>query len=151
MYWVLSAGAEMIISPRNMNLRDKALLLAAEDGQLEVLQYLINEGGNVNVQDFDREGSEHETPLMLAANGDHVRCMEALIQAGADVNAIDWNQRTTLVREAEKGNLTTVEVMIKSRSQCECSRCMLPQCADGRSLPGSTLDAWICLSMQEPK
>ena len=54
MYWVLSAGAEMIISPRNMNLRDKALLLAAEDGQLEVLQYLINEGGNVNVQDFDR-------------------------------------------------------------------------------------------------
>jgi ankyrin repeat protein len=72
------------------------LLKAAWDGELEIVQYLISKGANVNAID----GSTNGTALMNAVVGNHTEIVKALLAAKADVkvkNRFDFNAFTSAV------------------------------------------------------
>ena len=56
--------------------------IAAEEGQLEILRFLIENGADVNSQDK----YEKSTPLILAAREGHLACLELLIASGANLH-----------------------------------------------------------------
>lgn len=60
------------------------LLEAAEDGDLEKLQFLISNGEDINSAD-----DEGYTALMYACNQGHYPIVECLIEQGADLNLTD--------------------------------------------------------------
>jgi len=65
-------------------LRREQLHLAAQDGDVEAVTGLLNDGHQPNV--FDELG---KTPLHYAAEGAHLDVMRLLLASGADVNAHD--------------------------------------------------------------
>ena len=73
--WVISGG--------NLNIQDAkgntALILAAEDGHVEMVSILLNNGADVNVTN-----SFGYTALWTAVSGRHPLIISALIAAGAD-------------------------------------------------------------------
>lgn len=54
-----------------------ALMLAARDGQWEVVKTLLHRGTHVDIVD-----SEQRTPLMMAASEDHSSIVELLLDNG---------------------------------------------------------------------
>ena len=60
-----------------------ALMLAAEDGNIDQVRALLRSGAKVN----EAKGSGH-TALMLAAGRDHLEIVQTLLKAGADPNAV---------------------------------------------------------------
>jgi len=86
----------------------KELLEAAEEGNLQKVQSLINADTDLNARD-PKEGL---TPLIGAVQFGHTTIVEALIKAGADVNHKDeLNQSTPLMwavrkEESEEGRVT---------------------------------------------
>lgn len=65
-------------------LKHEELHFAAQDGDLERVKQLLNEGHQPNV--FDELG---KTPLHYAAEGGYLNVMRVLLASGADVNAHD--------------------------------------------------------------
>lgn len=57
------------------------LVMAADYGQKDVLEYLISSGANVNVVD-----SHGMTPLLAAIYEGHADCVKLLLEKGADKN-----------------------------------------------------------------
>lgn len=72
------------------------LHLASHHGKLDIVNFLISKGADVNKKSRILEGSGEETPLHDAAHAGHPDIVERLIQAGANVNALDANERTPL-------------------------------------------------------
>lgn len=69
-------------------LTDTTLLVAATNGNTELLEELIRKGFDVNVQDED--DGRGRTPVSLALEHGHHTCVTALITAGCHVNSCDW-------------------------------------------------------------
>uniref|UniRef100_A0A3Q3K1J6 SOCS box domain-containing protein n=1 Tax=Monopterus albus TaxID=43700 RepID=A0A3Q3K1J6_MONAL len=66
------------------------LFLAAQYGQQECLEILVNAGANVNTQAADLA-----TPLLIASQEGHQACVDFLLDHGADPNkacSLDWPQ-----------------------------------------------------------
>ncbi len=61
------------------------LHFAADEGDLNAVRSLVEEGRDINAKDADLG----LTPLHYAAAGEHVDIVRFLLSAGADVNAID--------------------------------------------------------------
>ena len=96
------------------------LLISAENGHTDCLNYLLKVGGNVNTLDHN-----HETALMKAAKEGHPKCVESLIRCGVEVNATDLENNgrkasfvewkygaTALLRAAEKGHAECIRLLI---------------------------------------
>ena len=66
-------------------------MYAAHYGHYNVIKMLIDNGANVNAQEW----VQGRTALMLASSCGHTRCLEALVTlGGADINIKDYNGRT---------------------------------------------------------
>ncbi|XP_029934528.1 ankyrin repeat and SOCS box protein 3 isoform X2 [Myripristis murdjan] len=85
------------------------LFLAAEYGQLECLEILVNAGANVNAQADDLA-----TPLLIASQEGHEGCVHVLLDHGADPNlacSSDWPQ-LPIHAAAEFGHCRILERLI---------------------------------------
>jgi ankyrin repeat protein len=92
---LLAAGAD--VNARRTTDRATALLLAAQEGQLEIVNDLLNwkSKGKVKTKVNLKAAGGH-TALMAATRGLHLEIVRALIAAGADVNAQSRESGTAL-------------------------------------------------------
>ena len=88
------------------------LHLAADNGNIEVLKYLVSQGANVNVKD-----NYGRTPLQVAVNKNNLEMVEYLISHGADVNVKDSFSKSPLHDAASIGNIETVQILISHGAQ----------------------------------
>ena len=70
---------------------DRALLKAADDGNIKAVKQYLDDGADVNTKD-----NLGRTPLLWAALNSHKEIVELLIAEGADVNAKDTTDETPL-------------------------------------------------------
>ena len=89
--------------------KDLALFGAAEEGHVDCVKTLVEEGADVN-----RSNDRHETVLMKAAGSGHVNVVDVLLKAGADVNRPDDDGDTALIQASVNGQVDCVKSLIKA-------------------------------------
>lgn len=129
-----------------VNAKDKSydgntpLHVAVENGNLEIVQVLLNAGAKTNSKNYEKRtplmmldedaslelvnvllryrakvnlaDKEGNTALILASEWANAEILQALINSGANVNAINKEGRTALMNAAEKGDLENVKVLL---------------------------------------
>lgn len=79
--------------PVNLDLNNSGwslLHVAAHNGDLQMLEFLVKQGAHLNPRDFE----EHWTPVMAAAMNDHPLAVRFLEISGADMSLKDCHGRT---------------------------------------------------------
>jgi ankyrin repeat protein len=103
---LLDAGAD--VEAKTKIEKNTALLLAADQGHVKIVQMLIGNRSNVNVRD-----GNGKTALIIAAARGHTDIVQLLLDKGADVNAKDQFENTAL-RNAEKYGGPEVTDLLRS-------------------------------------
>jgi len=103
---LLDAGAE--IEAKTKTEEKTALMLAADQGHVKVVQMLVAQRSNVNARD-----SDGKTALIVAAARGYADIVQLLLQRGADINAKDRFENTAL-RNAEKYGGPEVTQLLRS-------------------------------------
>ena len=85
---------------------------------MEVIERLIQAGGEVNEQD-EKDGS---TPLHAASREGHVEVVNILIQAGGEVNYKTEQGNTPLHQASWKGHVEVVNTLIKTGGEVNTQR-----------------------------
>ncbi len=80
---------------------------ASEEGRLEVMQYLVEQGADIRIPD-----GVARTPLHWAAFGGHLVCVIFLREKGAHLNTIDCEQKTALFLASSFGHFDVVQFLI---------------------------------------
>lgn len=94
--------------------RTTALFLAAQNGRLEVLRFLVSQNARLNTQ------SNHRfTPLIAATYQDHKSCVQFLLSHGAQVDAATDEEFTALIYSALKGSVDIAEVLLDANADLE--------------------------------
>jgi len=86
---------------------DRALLEAAEEGDVEGIDDLVRRGGNVNAA-IDGDGS----PLIVAAREGHLDAVRFLLDRGADPNLAVPGDGNALIMAAGEAHLDVVSVLL---------------------------------------
>ena len=73
------------------NYKNTAFLWSARFGQLNLLQYLLEQGADIN----DRDEAEN-TALILSTYNNHLDCVAYLVQKGADLTLKGLENKTAL-------------------------------------------------------
>ena len=81
-----------LINQLNQTSLDKALLYSTQQGNVEILNMLVQAKANVNTQN-EQHG---DTPLILAAEQGNVEIIDLLVKAGANINATNKYNETAL-------------------------------------------------------
>jgi ankyrin repeat protein len=99
--------AKVPVDPLDQSQRTP-LYFAAERGSLDIVNYLIEKGANVN--SLDRR---NETALFKPAGNGHVKVVNRLLDAQTDAMILDHWQRTPLRFAAMKGYIDIVRVLLE--------------------------------------
>lgn len=128
------------VTPQSQDLYNRCLTLAAEDGTLPIVQYLVDQGANVNNQSFYGEtplinavrsmqapvvtyllskgalanqASDYyrETPLSISIQNGDLASATALLNAGANINAKDRYQRTPFLSAVISGQVSLARLL----------------------------------------
>uniref|UniRef100_A0A8D1ZD21 Kinase D interacting substrate 220 n=2 Tax=Sus scrofa TaxID=9823 RepID=A0A8D1ZD21_PIG len=83
------------------------LMIAAEQGNLEIVKELIKNGANCNLEDLD-----NWTALISASKEGHLPIVEELLKCGAALEHRDMYGTTPLVWAARKGHLECVKHLL---------------------------------------
>jgi hypothetical protein len=142
---------DLVIRGHNVNSREKRLnnitplFIAVENGNVEMVQLLLNFRAKVNARDSSKQtplmrldydatpelvdllvrygakvnlvDSEGNTALILAASSAKADVLKALIDAGADVRAANKEGQTALMEAASNGEVDAVKLLIESGSE----------------------------------
>jgi ankyrin repeat protein len=84
-----------------------SLITAAEEGQQECVQILLEKGANVHITTKAGKGA-----LYLACERGHVEIVKQLLEAGADPGQYTCRKKIPLYTAAEQGNLAMVKVLL---------------------------------------
>jgi ankyrin repeat protein len=87
--------------------------MAAQDGHLGVVRYLLRAAANPNVASTEGRGT---TPLILASSQGRQAVVQALIEAGANVNAQDAEGQTCLHYAVSCENLDVCKYLSQVKS-----------------------------------
>ncbi|MFT7802843.1 kinase D-interacting substrate of 220 kDa-like [Arapaima gigas] len=85
------------------------LMLAAEQGSLEIVQELIRRGANVNLDDVDCW-----TALISSAKEGHVDVVKELLESGAYIEHRDMGGWTALMWAAYKGRVEVAKILLEN-------------------------------------
>jgi len=85
------------------------LYIAAQEGNAEVVEYLISVGANIEIK-----FREYHTPLYIAARNNHVSTVKILIKLGAKVDVIGEDTSTPLYLACQNGHVNMVQELINS-------------------------------------
>ena len=95
-------------------LKETPLHLAAKNGFKDLVDVLVQSGGNVNARNFPMQ----ETPLHLATRNGHRHIAQFLVQQGSQVNARNNPSRETPLHLASRnGHQQIAEFLIRRGSQ----------------------------------
>jgi bla regulator protein blaR1 len=93
--------------PRRSRALDRALFEAAQEGDLEAVNELINDGANVNAA-IEGDGS----PLIGAAQSEDIEIVKRLLDAGADPNLAVPGDGCPLIHAAARGQTAMVTLLL---------------------------------------
>ena len=103
-----------ITGPKDWQKELSRLHLAAEAGNEQIVQFLLEKGTDINA----RDGSQN-TPLHRAASYGHEQVAQLLLSTGADIEARDEDQRTPLHHAAENGHEQVAELLLEKGADIE--------------------------------
>ncbi|XP_077009241.1 kinase D-interacting substrate of 220 kDa isoform X6 [Tamandua tetradactyla] len=83
------------------------LMIAAEQGNLEIVKELIKNGANCNLEDLD-----NWTALISASKEGHIHIVEELLKCGANLEHRDMGGWTALMWACYKGRTEVVELLL---------------------------------------
>ena len=86
---------------------DTALIYASENGHIEIVEVLLDNGADVNA--YNNYGN---TALMMASENGHIEIVEMLLKKGADLDAKNNDGETALKTASEKGHEEVVEMLL---------------------------------------
>lgn len=104
------AAADLLISKGMEVNGGKAyppLMAAAQNGKVEMIEFLISRGANV-----ERQGYDGNRPLHEAAHSGHLEAVKVLLAHGADVNCRNGLGLTPLHDAARNGFLEIVKLLL---------------------------------------
>ena len=106
-----------IDSGKDVNSKDiagqTALMYASEQGRLEVVKYLVENGADVNAQS-GKQG--RGTALIYASATNRTIVMEYLLEQGADINATTTFNETALIWATAQGHVKAVNLLLKKKA-----------------------------------
>ena len=89
------------------SLKSTELMVASQNGDVEVVKMLLNKGADVN-----SKTSDGITALIWATLNGHIEVVKMLIDKGANVNANEGNGMTALIYASDKGYLDVVQSLL---------------------------------------
>jgi beta-lactamase regulating signal transducer with metallopeptidase domain len=110
----LVAGAEKQAAEIRVRAVDRALIEAAESGDVADINELLNAGANVNCV-VSGDGS----PLIVAARRGSIPAVQLLLERGADANLPVEGDGNPLIAAAARGRLTIVDLLLKRGARIE--------------------------------
>ncbi|CAM9321837.1 unnamed protein product [Chrysoparadoxa australica] len=90
------------------------MITAASDGHRREVKKWLEEGVDVNSQDWDQL-----TPLIAAASAGHLDVVKLLVSKGADVNASDKDAITALMEAAIMDHQSVVKYLLKEGAEVD--------------------------------
>ena len=103
------------VNPRSRWQESTPLMEAAWKGHTECVEYLIQNGAQLDLMDRDGMTALHE-----AAGEGHLEVMKRLVEAGQDVNQRGGRRkRTPLMEAARKGHTDCVQYLIQNGAQLD--------------------------------
>ena len=99
----------------SVNIRDNEsgtipLHYASSKGRLDVVEFLIEKGGNIKAKD-----QEERTPLFMASAKNHSSVANLLIKKGADINTRNHMGNTPLLIAISRDHFDTSQVLMSIR------------------------------------
>ena len=91
---------EIVTILNNAIAKDMQMIVAAEQGDIETVRFLLDQGANVHARD-----QAGRTALIAAAYRNDLAIADVLIQAGADVNVQDNTQQSAYLISTSDGYL----------------------------------------------
>lgn len=91
-----------------------ALINAANKGDSEVVEALLDSGADINARD-----EQNQTALHQAASRGHNPVVKLLLERGADVNAKNLFGQTSLLAPAYRGSLDTLRALLNAGADIE--------------------------------
>lgn len=92
--------------------RRTPLQLAAEQGRMEIVRYLVSAGADIDAPTPERTGEV--TPLRYAISNGDIEMVNFLISAGADVNKANSQGWTPLMTAARSGNTDIIDILLEA-------------------------------------
>jgi ankyrin repeat protein len=105
------------------------LLYASNNGQVGIVDLLLEHGADVNADTGSGEGppvnrkyfesmlvTDGITPLMAASGNGHIAVVNSLLKAGADVNKANKQGGTPLYYASQNGHIAIVDSLLKAKA-----------------------------------
>lgn len=103
---IVNAGADV---DGSINGGPTALMVAAQDGHINIVRFLLRNGADVNA--MSKGGGA--TPLIVACTMGHIEIVKMLIEKGANVNLQKEGRRSALVQAAIGGHVEIVNILLE--------------------------------------
>ena len=100
-------GVEVDNADKNNN-NSTALYIAAEEGQIEVLQFLVEQGA-----DKDKADNNGVTALMISASKGHLDCLRYLVEQFSEKDKASNTGATALMAAAAMGHVDALRYLME--------------------------------------